>query len=274
MTLSDQQVKLRLVLLVTAFALVGFVLEIGPVGGVFSLVNKHLRIFEALSIELQTFGFLAYLALPASALVGLHPMEEEPTPKEPPPGEASLHPAGKGEAAREQVRVRPEWHQMRMIFIALGGYTLLKGCSLIFLSHFNLNPAERLHLFNFGFFYVALAWLVMWQFLRWYAHRRHWVRLQADWWGWISTGWWPSSSCWCRSSSCSTCSAAPSPRPSPCSCPPCCSISPSPPPPPCSGSRAPSPCAAPSSVCSPAQASFSCSPSSSRCSNKVSPEDK
>ena len=180
MKLSDQMVKLRLVLLTAAFALVGFVLEIGPVGGVFSLVNKHLHILEALSIELQTCGFLAYLALPASAFFGLHPMEEEPTPKEPPPGEPSLETGGHGEAAGEQVRVRPEFHQMRMIFIALGGYTLLKGISLIFMTRFNLNPAERLHLFNFGFFYVALAWLVMWQFLRWFAQRRRWVRLQAE----------------------------------------------------------------------------------------------
>ncbi len=180
MKLTDQTVKLRIVLLTAAFALVGFVLEIGPVGGVFSLINKHQRIADALTLELQTFGFLAYLALAASAFVGLHPSEEEPTPKETPPGEPALKAAGKGDTAGEEVRVRPELHQMRMIFTALGGYTLFKGISLMLMAHYGIDIAERLRLFNFGFFYVALAWLVMWQYLRWYAQRRKWIRLQAE----------------------------------------------------------------------------------------------
>lgn len=180
MPLSDQIVKLRLVLLTAVFALAGFVLEIGPVGGVFSLVNKHLRIIDALSIEVQTLGFLAYLALPASALVGLHPFEEEPTRKDTPPVAAPLHTAPKGEAAGEQVRVRPELHQLRMLFTALGGYTLLKWLSLTLMMRFDLDPAERLHLFNFGFFFIALAWLMMWQFLRWFAQSRRWERLEVE----------------------------------------------------------------------------------------------
>ena len=55
--------------------LIGFVLEIGPVAGIFPVV-------VALSLELPTLGFLPYLALAASAAVGLHLSEEEPTPKE------------------------------------------------------------------------------------------------------------------------------------------------------------------------------------------------
>ena len=180
MKLSDQAVKFRLVLLAAAFALVGFVLELGPVGGVFSLMNKHERIIDALSIELSAFGYLAYLALAASAFVGLHPTEVEPTPKEPPPGEPSLKAAGKGEVAGEQIRVRPELHQMRMIFIALGGYALLKGISLNLMAQNGVDITMRLQLFKFGFVYVALAWFVMWQFLRWFAQRRRWVRLQAE----------------------------------------------------------------------------------------------
>ncbi len=178
---TDQAVKFRLVLLTAAFALVGFVLELGPVGGVFSLMNKHARIIDALSMEWSVFGFLAYLSLAASAFVGLHPTEEEPTPKEPPQGEPSLKTAGKGEVAGEQVRARPELHQMRMIFIALGVYALLKWISLNLLAaQYGVDMASRLQLFKFGFIYVALAWLVMWQFLRWFAQRRRWVRLQAE----------------------------------------------------------------------------------------------
>jgi len=180
MTPSDQTLKWQLVLLTAAFALVGFVLELGPVGGVFSLINGGRPIADGASIELQALGFLAYLALAASAIVGLHPNEDEPTPKEPPPGEPALKSANENETAGEQVRVRPELQQMRMIFTALGGYTLLKVISLMLMTHLGLNPAARLPLFNFGFFYTALGWLVLWQFLRWYAQRRRWVRLQAE----------------------------------------------------------------------------------------------
>jgi len=180
MKLPDQTVKFRLVLLTAAFALVGFVLELGPVGRIFSLINKHERIIDALTIELSVFGFLAYLALAASAFVGLHMTEDEPTPKEPLPGEPSLKTAGKGEVAGEQIRVRPELHQMRMIVIALGGYALFKCLSISLMEQYGIDISRRLMLFKFGCVYVALGWLVMWQFLRWYAQRRRWVRLQAE----------------------------------------------------------------------------------------------
>lgn len=177
---TDQTVKLRLVLLTAALGMLGFILEIGPVGGVFALINKGLRITTALSYELQALGFLAYLALAASAFVGLHPTEDEPTPKEKPPGEPALKSANESEVAGEQVRVRPDLHQMRMIFSALGGYALLKAVSLTLMTRFGLHAAQQLQLFNFGFFFTALGWLLLWQFLRWYAQRRRWIRLQAE----------------------------------------------------------------------------------------------
>lgn len=176
---TDQTAKLHCVLIAAALGLVGFLLEVGPVGGVFSLTASGLPIFTGLTLELLTLGFLAYLALAASTAVGLHLSEEEPTPKEGPrePTEAT---AGAGPAVGERVAVRPELHQMRMYFTALGGYAILKGMNVLLLSRYGLTTGQLTRLFEFGFIFTALGWFVLWQFLRWYAQRRRWVRLQAE----------------------------------------------------------------------------------------------
>jgi hypothetical protein len=188
MKLTDQVVKTRIVLLTAAFALVGFFLEIGPVGDVFSLSNKGPTVFTGLTLECATLGFLAYLALAASAMLGLHLYEEEPMPKdekegEPPPAPV-LPVAGMGDAAGAAVRVRPELHQLRMLLTALGGYVLLKGITLVLLwplaQQSRLTQSNLFQLTEFGFVYTALSWFMLWQFLRWYARRRKWIRLQDE----------------------------------------------------------------------------------------------
>jgi len=175
---SDQTAKLRLVSITAALSLVGFVLEIGPVAGVFPSV------FLGLALELPTLGFLPYLALAASAAVGLHLSEEEPTPKEKKPETPNVQPTPEGEMVGQQVRVRPELHQLRMVFTALGGYALLKGLNLALMwpqaIRYGIGPGQLLYAYEFGFVFVALGWFVMWQFLRWYAQRRKWVRLQEE----------------------------------------------------------------------------------------------
>lgn len=190
MTLTDKTVKWRIVLLTAAFALIGFVLEIGPVAGIFSLVNNGPAISAALTMELTALGFLAYLALAASAIIGLHISENEPLQQEQHEaahGERPPSPmAGKGVPAREQtqVRARPELHQLRMLFTALGGYAVLKWISLLLMGpaaqRNGLSQGALLHLFQFGFMFVALGWFVLWQFLRWYAQQRKWIRLQNE----------------------------------------------------------------------------------------------
>jgi len=178
---NDQLAKTHLVLITAVLALVGFVLEIGPVAGA---VFPTIAI--ALALELSTLGFLPYLALAASAAVGLHLTEEEPTPKEKKSEVPEApQPTPEGEMVGQRVRVRPDLHQMRMIFTALGGYAVLKGLTLALMwpqatVHYGILPEQLLYLFQFGFVYVALGWLVMWQFLRWYAQRRKWVRLQEE----------------------------------------------------------------------------------------------
>lgn len=185
MMVTDQTVKLRIVFLTGAFALIGFFLEIGPVGGVFSLANSGISVLNALTLELATFGFLAYLALAASAVIGLHLSEEEPTPKEEKPTEP-LQATSEGGAAPEEarVRVRPELHQLRMLFTALGGFALLKGINLALMwptaVDYGMTTGTLVRVFEFGFIYVALGWFILWQFLRWYALRKKWIRLQEE----------------------------------------------------------------------------------------------
>ncbi|MHB9132022.1 MAG: hypothetical protein ACYDBB_13190 [Armatimonadota bacterium] len=179
---SDQTVKLRIVLLTAAFGLVGFFLEVGPVGGAFQQTRF------GLSIELPIFGFLAYFALAASAAVGLHLSESEPTPKEETPETANVKPSGTGEAVGERVRARPELHQLRMFLTALGGYALLKGISFALVwplmgttaSRYLVDTNTLVKAFQFGFIYIGLGWFVLWQLLRWYAQQRRWVRLQEE----------------------------------------------------------------------------------------------
>lgn len=169
---------MHLVLITAVLALVGFVLEIGPVAGA---IFPSIAI--ALALELSTLGFLPYLSLAASAAVGLHLNEEEPTPKEKTPEvPEATQPTPEGEMVGLRVRVRPDLHQMRMIFTALGGYAALKGLNLALMwpratVQHGILPEQLISLFEFGLVYVALGWLVMWQFLRWYAQRRKWVRL-------------------------------------------------------------------------------------------------
>jgi len=176
---SDQTAKMHLVLITAALSLVGFVLEIGPFAGIFPVI-------VGLPLELPTLGFLPYLALAASAAVGLHISEEEPTPKEKKPEVPEVRPTPEGEMVGQRVRVRPELAQMRMVFTALGGYALLKGINLALMwplvaaQGSAVSPEQLLSAFQFGFIYVALGWFVMWQFLRWYAQRRKWVRLQEE----------------------------------------------------------------------------------------------
>lgn len=175
---SDQTVKLRIVLATAALALVGFVLEVGPAGGAFT------SIVVGLAIELPALGFLPYLALAAGAAIGLHLSETEPTPKadtgEIPPAQT----AASGEVAGQRVRVRPELHQFRMFAAALGGYVLLKGMGFALMvpraRAYGLGPDDLTQALQFGFFYVALGWFVLWQLLRWFALRRRWVRLQEE----------------------------------------------------------------------------------------------
>lgn len=175
---SDQTLKLSIVLATGVLALTGFFLEVGPVGGAFQLALLGFQ------IELPALGFLAYLALAASAVVGLHISEKEPVAKEE-EAEAPTAKPGQGEAARERVRVRPELHQLRMFITALGGFVLLKSLSIALMWQTSLarSPvtlSQLIQAFQFGFFFTALGWFVLWQFLRWYAERRRWERLQRE----------------------------------------------------------------------------------------------
>lgn len=177
MTPTDQSRKMRIVLIAAVMGLVGFVLEVGPLGAF-----THVK--EGFAYELPALGFLAYLALAASAAVGLHLTETEPTLKDEEQEEPTeLTPSAQGEAAGERVRVRPELHQLRMLLTALGGYLVLKGISNLFISMMYPGAVLLPQLqkgFEFGFFYVALGWFVLWQFLRWYAATKQWVRLQDE----------------------------------------------------------------------------------------------
>lgn len=185
MNQSDQTLKIRIILLAAAFSLLGFVLEIGPVGGVFSLSNSGPTVAAAFTLELMAGGFLAYLALAASAAVGLHPSEEEPTPKKEQPAGEKPQAVSTSEQPQENVRerVRPELHQLRMLFTAMGGYVVIKGISLALMTifaHPNLTSGQYIRLFQFGFVFIALSWFVLWQFLRWFAQEKRWIRLQDE----------------------------------------------------------------------------------------------
>ncbi|HOF89800.1 MAG TPA: hypothetical protein PLZ36_17110, partial [Armatimonadota bacterium] len=189
---TDATRKYRIVLIVGALSLIGFVLEVGPLGGVFSLANSGPPVASALTLELAALGFLAYLALAASAAVGLHLGEEEPKPKEkddaerrpPEPVIGTVEMPHKPEGAAEGVRVRPDLHQLRMFFTALAGYSLLKGISLSLMlgaaAPYGIGLAALLRAFSFGLTVIAIGWFLLWQFLRWYAQEQRWVRLQDE----------------------------------------------------------------------------------------------
>lgn len=186
---TDATRKYRIVLIVGALSLIGFFLEAGPIGGAFSLSNAGLPVNASLTLEMATLGFLAYLALAASAAVGLHLGEEEPTPKEtkdeeetPPiePVIGTVEMPREPEGAAERVRVRPELSQMRMFFTALAGYGVLKGISLTIMFSSLRSAAVLLQAFSFGLLFTAIGWFLMWQFLRWYAQEKRWIRLQDE----------------------------------------------------------------------------------------------
>ena len=174
MTPSDQTIKLHIVLITAALALVGFFLEIGPVGGAFLLVSL------GLTVELPALGFLPYLALAGAAAVGLHLTETEPLPKEQPPMVPGQPVVSQAETASAYTSVRPELHQMRMLFTAMGGYVVLKSLNLALMAPNHLGPDQLVSAFEFGFIYVALGWFILWQFLRWTAQQRRWIRLQEE----------------------------------------------------------------------------------------------
>ncbi|MHB9026193.1 MAG: hypothetical protein ACYC7E_18805 [Armatimonadota bacterium] len=175
---SDQAIKQRVVLVTALLSLVGFVLEVGPVGSAFQPA------WIGFAIELRGLGFLPYLALAAAAAVGLHFSETEPRPKEPPP-ESGPVPAVSNGAVGERVAVRPELHQFRMFLTALGGYVVLKGIAFAFMwpyasQNYLVDAGTLLEAFRFGFLFMALSWFVLWQFLRWIAIRQRWIRLQEE----------------------------------------------------------------------------------------------
>ncbi len=178
---TDQVVKLQIVLITAVLSLVGFLLEVGPVG-VFPLVSI------GLALELPTLGFLPYLALAASAAIGLHLPEQEPTLKEKPPEPTTtpLKATSEGEMAEGQVRtrVRPELHQSRMVVTAMGGFIVLKGLNLAMMwpltASSGITFEQLTRAFEFGFIFMSVAWMIMWQFLRWFAQRKRWIRLQDE----------------------------------------------------------------------------------------------
>jgi hypothetical protein len=179
MNRTQQQVKGRIVTVTAALALVGFFLEITPVGGAFALA------LTGVALEVPGLGFLAYLSLAAAAAVGIHLGATEPTPKDPPaPETPPLPQGGDGEAVGEQVRVRPELHQMHMLFTALGGYVLLKAFSLALMTpaaqRLGVTAADLSAAFAFGLYFVTVGAFLLWEFLRWIAHQQRWERLQAE----------------------------------------------------------------------------------------------
>lgn len=182
--LTDQQKKWRLVFWATGFAVIGFVLEVGPLGGIYSLLNSGPPVFTSLLAELAALGFLAYLSLPAAALIGLHINEDEVTPKEGSAEEGKFSASQDGDGVIQKVRVRPELHQLRMLATAIIGYSLFKITSLLLLyrgvESYGLSPISLVQLFNFGFGFVALGWFALWQFLRWYAQKQQWTRIQDE----------------------------------------------------------------------------------------------
>lgn len=181
---TDQQKKWKLVFWATGFAFVGFVLEIGPLGGIYSLLNSGPPVLTALLDELAALGFLAYLSLPAAALIGLHINEDEITPKKEGQDSEQLTASQGGGGVMEKVRVRPELHQLRMLATAIIGYSLFKIISLLLLYRsmetYGLSTVSMVQLFNFGFGFVALGWFALCQFLRWYAQRQQWTRIQDE----------------------------------------------------------------------------------------------
>jgi hypothetical protein len=178
--MTDQERKLNIVLITTLWGLLGFVLECGPVGGVFGLALSGPPVTAGFTVELQSFGFLAYLALAAAVTLGLHLGEAEPTLREPTPDELRRDPEAGPVADRTFPRVRPELHQLRIMATALLGFTALKLVSLAWMSaRFEdiIGIGGITRLFEFGLVYIALGWFLFWQFAREYAASRQWARM-------------------------------------------------------------------------------------------------
>ncbi len=179
MPTPDRIRKLRIVLVAALYGLIGFFLQAGPLGGVFSLLNDGRPVFSGLGILLAAGSFLAYLAIAGSAAIGLHMGEEEEKPGEPEKEPTTSIDNTPGDDIR--VRVRPELHQLRMIITALGGYMVLQAISLTVLHlRDGIDTGVLVALFNFGLYYTAIGWFLLWQFLRWYAQEKKWLRLQDE----------------------------------------------------------------------------------------------
>ncbi len=183
MTPTVQERKLYIILFTALFGLFGFLLECGPVGGAFGLALGGPTVFTGLSVELQSFGFLAYLALAVAVTLGLHLGETEPTLREPTKEEQRQEPDVELVVDRTYPRVRPELHQLRIMGAALLGFAALKLLSLLWLNaRFEnlLGIAGFTRLFEFGLVYIALGWFLTWQFLRDAAAQYRWVRIQEE----------------------------------------------------------------------------------------------
>ncbi|MEI7831774.1 MAG: hypothetical protein WCJ56_01030 [bacterium] len=179
MPTPDRVRKLQIVLIAALYGLVGFFLQAGPVGGVFSLLNGGRPVFSGMGILLSACSFLAFLAVACSAAIGLHLGEEEEKPGEPEKDPTTSIEDTPGENIR--ARIRPELHQLRMIITALGGYMALQAISLTVLHlRDGIETGVLVALFNFGLYYTAIGWFLLWQFLRWYAQEKKWLRLQDE----------------------------------------------------------------------------------------------
>lgn len=179
MATPDRVRKLHIVLVAAGYGLVGFFLQAGPLGNVFTLLNGAPTVFSALGMLLTACGFLAFLTLAGSAAVGLHLGEDEEKPGDPEKEPTAVIEDKPADEIR--VRMRPELHQLRMIITALGGYIVLQSASLTVL-HFRdrVEIGALVALFNFGLFYTAVGWFLLWQFCRWYAQQKRWLRLQDE----------------------------------------------------------------------------------------------
>jgi hypothetical protein len=182
--MNDKALKLQIVLVTASLALVGFFLEVGPVGGAFGLAVGGRPVLVGLTLGLQGFAFLPYLALAMSAAVGLHMGEDEPRPE---PEDEDRRPTKPGQADAKpapRARVRPDLFQLRMIVTAILGFVALKGMSLALAwptaVGLGVTPATLTRTVTFGLAFTAIGWFILWHLLRWIAAQQQWVRLRDE----------------------------------------------------------------------------------------------
>lgn len=174
---SDIVVKKKAIMVVALISLFGYILEMGPIGHAWQLT------ILGFGYTLPVLGFLPYLSLTMSAAIGLRVTEHEYRHKEDEEEEdMEINITSEGEAVREKVAVKPDLHQLRMIITALGGYAILRVISNFFLS--SMYPTvyfnSLVNGFEFGFYYTAFSWLVLWQFMRWFTLLHKWRRLYQE----------------------------------------------------------------------------------------------